>query len=438
MTANRLLGYLLRMLAGAAGGAAIFGALVVLTDAIWLFDSPDVRGFNALKSRFVHYTREMKPVLLARLKPRVLILGASTAENGYAPDFEAFGGRPGFNVALGSASLYEIHRLFQHALHEAPVETAVFTADLATYTLIDRKRIYGFREGWLSVDERGEPTAPGARLSPWSLLLRPSYYVHTVSTIRQQNPDFCETGTPVHASHLYRRNGQRMPESGRRYAVCLGNERVFSGSVRTLASRFAKLDRGNLFPNMDDGTSKWDILRQTLRLAHAREIDFRINFPPCHAGYLEVIHRVLGPSALHEFKRRVLGVNLEVAREAKREPFPVWDFCTYNRFTTARIVDSLEQGQVVEGFMDLQHFDSELGARALGVMLGSGVDGRLADADFGVRIRALKDLVQLERRQARRRLDYQAANPDEIRWLTSKIAAAVEKGEGAGDLDLAR
>jgi hypothetical protein len=434
---NELFRYLLAMLGGALAGALAFAALVLLVDAVWLFGAPELKGFNALKTKFVNYTREMKPLLLERAQPEVLILGASTAENGYAPDFRGFGGRPGFNLALGSASIYEIYRMFQHALHEAPIKTVVFTADFATYTVNESKRVYGFREGLLAVQEDGTPTPANRRETPWRLLFRPSYYADTVSTLRQQNPDFCDTVTPVYASHLYRRNGQRMPESGRRYVTCLGNDFVFSTSVKTLATRFAGLDRRNLFPAMDDGTSKWEMLRRVLRLAHSSNVAFRVNFPPCHADYLELIERVLGPSALYDFKKRVVEINLEVAREMKRKPFPVWDFCTYNRFTTPRVIDNLQRGQTVRGFMDLQHFDPDLGSRALGVMLGTGSSSGADSGDFGVPIAGPDDLARLAQRQATRKLAYEAANPDEIMWLVSRITAAMSKAHATG-FDLGR
>jgi hypothetical protein len=404
---------------------------VVLTDAVWIFNAPEVKGFNALKTKFVNYTRQMKPLLLARAQPEVLILGASTAENGYAPDFGGFGGRSGFNLALGSASVYEIYRLFQHALHEAPIKTVVFTADFATYTLSGRKRVYGFREGLLGVQEDGTPTPANRRETPWRLLLRPSYYADTLSTLRQQNPDFCDSDTPVYASHLYKRDGQRMPESGRRYVTCLGNDFVFSNSVKTLTTRFAKLDKDDLFPPMDDGSSKWEILKRILR-----DLVFRINFPPCHADYLELIEHVLGPSALYDFKKRVVDANLEVAREMNRKPFPVWDFCTYNELTTVRIIDNLQRGQTVRGFMDLQHFDPDLGSRALAVMLSSRPSSA-GKNDFGVAIGGADDLPRLARRQVKRKLEYETANPDEIRWLGSKMASALSKADTTG-FDLGR
>ncbi len=114
---------------------AIIGAFNRVVDPFWYYRDSEIDGFNAIKTKFSRFERDVKPALLVREQAQAIILGSSYSEIGLDPDHPDFtqqGQLKSMNFALAGAVWERVQCEFEFAIQHAPIKRAVVGIFLGT------------------------------------------------------------------------------------------------------------------------------------------------------------------------------------------------------------------------------------------------------------------------------------------------------------------
>lgn len=107
---------------------AIIGIFNRIVDPFWYYRDVEIKGFNAIKTKFSRYERHVKPSLLIREQPEAIILGSSYAEIGFDPSNPYFTNHEqlkSMNFALAGASWQMVQCEFEFAATHANIKRAL-------------------------------------------------------------------------------------------------------------------------------------------------------------------------------------------------------------------------------------------------------------------------------------------------------------------------
>ena len=83
--ARGLARYVRLLLIGLALLLGLTAAFTRVVDPFWYFRDVEIDGFNAIKTKFRRFERNVKPAVFAAEQPEAVILGSSFAEIGFDP-----------------------------------------------------------------------------------------------------------------------------------------------------------------------------------------------------------------------------------------------------------------------------------------------------------------------------------------------------------------
>jgi hypothetical protein len=155
------------------GMTAAFNRVV---DPFWYFRDVEIKGFNAIKSKFRRFERHVKPAVLAAEQPEAVILGSSFAEIGFDPLHPALTGNGqtrSYNFALAGAPWQMNFCALEYVLATAPVKRIVLGIHALPLPAFDcTEKIADMRE------------------TSWTaLLLSPRALGAAIETVAHQGPD---------------------------------------------------------------------------------------------------------------------------------------------------------------------------------------------------------------------------------------------------------
>jgi hypothetical protein len=113
----------------------LIAGFFVAVDPYYVFGSPSLRGFNAVRPYYAPYVVAVKPYQMWRMRPPAVVLGASSAEVGIDPRHPGWESDKVFNFALPSSNSYAIMLAFLHAQKVAPLKQAVVNLDFFSYNI---------------------------------------------------------------------------------------------------------------------------------------------------------------------------------------------------------------------------------------------------------------------------------------------------------------
>lgn len=301
-----------------------------------------------------------------------VVLGSSRAEFGIDPEHAALrAAGPSFNLALPSATLVESAAYFEHALTAGTLRRAVLAVD------------------FLMFDPREAPEADfdPARLlredattwTRWQARAERARALISIDTLMASRLTLA-TREPALIAYPYRANGQRdasrQPDNLR---AAGGVRAAFARIARGYAAQVQGYDAGTW---LDAHAAPWTAYRRMLALAHAHGVDLRVMISPAHASECQVFDTVLGPAALRAWKRSLVALHAELAREHATTAMPLWDFSCANAATIEAVPPLGDVERLMAGYWDLSHYRAELGTRALDELFD------MVPATWGVRLQA--------------------------------------------------
>ena len=311
--------------------------IAVLVDPHDVFHLVYAHHFNRIK-RHVVSDRMAKVYALARVKPRTLLLGASTIGSFDPKDLERYAPSPVYNLALGGAHVPEMTAYLRYAVSRHNVRTVVVGLDFF---------------GFFPHDARNEvhPAFDPRRLS--SGVFFPDYqaslfgldvFMRSLKTVRDNLGDSSgfqyidyETGMFVWAS----------PQA-------IGQQRRDIDEFRLgqLCEVYGPSRRSRVIDNVAH-------LKELIEVARSLQIDIRVYVGPAHVTSFDVIHD-LGLGALYAGWQRAMA-----------DVVPYYDFSGPNTINNDP-----------ENFVDMLHLKSEGGRLVFARLFG---DVSIAiPHDFGV------------------------------------------------------
>jgi hypothetical protein len=331
------------LLAGLLGALALVGLFNRLVDPFWYYRDLSIDGFNAVKTKFRRFERDVKPSIVAREKPAAIILGSSFAEIGLDPrnpSFTDHGRLTAYNFGIAGAD-WDMNRCyFEFALRNAQPKRVVFGIPLTDLPAIDCTK---------QLATMGHPGIGSLLFSASALKAS----VQTVFEQHKQRPSHTLEGRYFYA------HGQGAAE--RSFIE------MFSARLRPLSCNPRKLDAertGGQHIANPKRTLDLAGLRQVVREVVARGVELRLVVYPQHVYNLE-LDALCGRGldrwdALDQMARAVEeasgGSNL----------VQLWEFFGYNELTGEPVSPGMKLWQ------DPQHFNVEIG----NLMLAEMFDGQ--------------------------------------------------------------
>ena len=369
------------------------------------------QGWNAIKPTFGDNHVLGKPFMAARAKPMAVVFGTSRENHGIDPDYAAWPTPPGsrFNMAVDAANMDDIEHLFEHVAAVGNLKEAVIALDFLNMFDANTRGAVNFDPQLLvSADHPRALTLINALryLASWTM------FRDAVETLRRQDPGLVEfepTG---------RRNSLVFDRAAARY----GHRQMFQFSE----ARYFRA-RLNLPPErryaLADGQGKSSLqpLAKVLDRAAERGIRVHLFITPVHARQLEV-YRMLGLwEALENWKRAVARIAEGDYWRNTPQPFPLWDFSDYGRFTTEAVPPPGDMTTRMQWYWESSHYTKALGNLVLDRIFHR--PNAALSSDFGVEIRS--DTIDRHLAQVRARgAQYRKSHPDDVAEL-ARIAVAV-------------
>jgi hypothetical protein len=116
----------------------LIAGFFIAIDPYYVFGSPSWRGVNLVRPYYEPYVLAAKPYQVWRLRPRAVVLGASSSEVGIDPRHPSWKSKA-FNFSLPSSNSYAIMLAFLHAQKVgAPLEQAVVNLDFYSFNILVR------------------------------------------------------------------------------------------------------------------------------------------------------------------------------------------------------------------------------------------------------------------------------------------------------------
>lgn len=300
--------------------------------------------------------RIFKTVKLARMPADVVFIGTSRTDIGIGREQPALPGQRLANLATFGQPLQETRRLFELAVREGKPRTVVIGLDFFAFNAL-------FAPPSDYVEDNYSP------LRPVTLLLSISSLSDALKKYRQPAPtvaDCCypdgfRTGTDP--GYMPRRYHHYFVESERMYLM----EKYLPYPQCT----FDYVQQGKAQSTLVD-------MHAILALAQREHIDLRLFISPSHARQWETIAASGLWERWEDWKRKLVEINEQEARQAGSAPFPLWDFSGYDEVSSEALPDDATQ-ELMRGYTDSSHYVPAVGQRLVARLFG-------ASDDWGVRL----------------------------------------------------
>ena len=429
--------FLLAFAAAVIGGFAAVPAIDVVVDPFWRFDLVTIRGINEQRPVFSSYARLSKAGAVCRLRPRQVTMGTSRVEVGLDPHHPGWSEEPSpvYNLGLAGIGLKELLLNFQHAVNTSPIKRAVIGLDFLMFNANREATVFGTEV--LDFDRNQLVLDPGD--SCWRTLRYNArrffgteglYYSFLTVTSQLTQADRTD-GTKVTAwMSLYDRDGFRsyfaagynllLDADGARPKFSELQEQYYVRKVWRPPPGYRYCFSKPGQPNT------MDTFRELVRIARRSGVDVRFYLEPVHARMMLAIQDAGLWPQFEDWKRGIVEVLAEEAKESGKPEFPVWDFSGFNSVTDEHIGKTMR----MRWFWEDSHYKKETGDLMLDRVLDYHVPEYTIPQDFGVRLRSdnIEDWLVATRKAGRAYVD---AEPDEVRRVQETVAGVLEGSAGS-------
>jgi hypothetical protein len=339
-----------------------------------------IEGFNALKPQFRKHPHMGKVIAVERIRPESIVLGSSRAERGIDPEHPGWKNRPVYNLALAGINVYEIMRYLQHVNVVRPLKQVVLGLDFRMFNAYN-KNSSNFEETRLRVNAEGERTPKSYEdfiLSLTSL----TALKNSFKTIGRQSLKDIKMSMPngLRDPTYYRLNTLK---SGGYRKKFIKSQTVYMGPSSQLFNGF-KYE--NYFFDPEAGKSTFHDFKKLLDYAYSNNIDLHMFISPLHVTYWESL-RITGFWPIFEkWKRELVRINEETAKETGKTLFSIWDFSGCSSISIEIIPPLGDAETQMKWYWEVSHYKKELGDLVLDRVLNYKDPVRKIPKDFGVLI----------------------------------------------------
>jgi tetratricopeptide (TPR) repeat protein len=422
-------------------GGTVVGLNLVI-DPFWRWDLVTIPGVNGQRTQPL--ARLAKAQIMCRDRPTSVIMGTSRAEVGLDPGHPGWRRFPGrtYNLALAGSGLKELELTLRHAVYASPdLRHVVMALDFLMFNAHREAVVFG-----TEVKDFDPTRLLGSRSdSCWRTLLYDSDkllgmrgLLFDLAAIRSQMPETARHD-PAKVSNwiaLYDQNGFR------------GNNFESVGDLLVKAGRSADQeayyalkiwrpppDRRYCFtrPGQPDTML---VFRDIVRFAREAGIDIRFVINPIHARMSVALQEIGLWPQYEDWKRGVVAVLAEDARQNHAEPFPLWDFSGFNSVTMEAISKSADR----RFWWEPSHYRKAAGDLMLDRVLDYKPHLAAVNADFGILLWSANIDAWLSATRMRGRA-YRRDQPDETQIVIDGVLPILATAGGTNcgsDIDALR
>ncbi|MBN1161078.1 MAG: hypothetical protein JXA17_03930 [Dehalococcoidales bacterium] len=369
--------YLIRLLIITLLLLVLIGGFNWLVDPYDIYYSPKIAGFNALKPEEITHTLMTKAYAVQQLKSEGIILGTSAAQWGIDPDHQGWSYQPVYNLGLPGANVYTMFRYLQHANDIQPLKQVVIGLDFDSFN-IHHLAMAADAEVRLSVSYEGEKNSSLRRFDDIiATLFSLDALISSINTVTHQK------GTLRIKDNGMYEIAEQDPTNLNGYHGINSYHGIFSYEEGTYANDSSFHDDFR-FSNATTDIPPFTYYRQMLQFAYSNNIDLRLFISPSHARLWELFDNFGLLPDIEAWKRILVAINEEEARNYGSEPFPLWDFSGYNEFTIEAVPVAGDTETMMHWWIDPRHYNKELGDFILDRIFGYYGPSHTMRTDFGV------------------------------------------------------
>jgi hypothetical protein len=297
-------------------------------------DGKAVNGYE-----FTSQQRMVKPLEVIRYRPEILMLGSSRTALGFSAQSlqHYFPNQRIYNLSLLGVIEYEILRYFQHASAVSDLKHVIIGLDFLQFKANQGMRP-DFVEERLAVDVNNQPYK-----KPYL-----GDYLSTLFSMDAAIGVFKQITGLVKKHDLYYTNGFRVQaiDGGGLLYFTRNEGGYINGTYADFQMRSGTIDTLAYY-------------RQILELAQQKHIPLHLFISPSHARQWEALHGSGLWQMWEDWKRQLVIINEEVAKQYHVQPFELYDFSGYSRFSTEAV--PREPEKIMRWYSDASHFLPEVG-----------------------------------------------------------------------------
>lgn len=364
--------YLMVVLAGAFATCMMVGAVNWTIDPYWIWKSPAISGASEFKPAVRDNIRIFK-LGARRLRPEIVILGTSRADDGLDPRHPAFEGRRVFNLAVPAQPYEESLSLFRWATAELGTKSVVLPLDFFVANAYSK----------MPADFQEDNAGLGREAK---LLFSLDTLVESVRTVEEQGLEKTRSAASGKYNN-YREDGLRIvgndkaKEWGGHRNGFLAVEEVMLNDIYLPPPKCAYA-----FGDTEKSRFPLQALRTLIAEAHRKKIDLRLAISPIHARLAEAIAAAGLWDQWEDWKRQIVEINEAEGINAGQPAFALWDFSGYSQITTERVPAAGDADTRMQWYWESSHYKKETGDIMLDRMFDKPSAPGVAYADFGMRL----------------------------------------------------
>jgi tetratricopeptide (TPR) repeat protein len=376
--------------------AAAMVTINVIVDPLWRFGLVNLHGINERHPVFSINARAGKAGVVCRLQPTQVAMGTSRVEVGLDPKHPGWADEPGpvYNLALAGIGLKELSLTFQHAVNVAPLKRAVIGLDFLMFNANREASVFGTEVIDFDQNQLVLSRSDGCwRTFLYNLnnLVGLRALSYSMLTVRDQSWKFDPTGKSGTASWtLYDSDGFRshFPDVAKVLLKENSNRELFLDlQEKYYVSKVWRPPPDERYCFTRPGQpNTMDTFRDMVRFARRSGVDVRFFLEPVHARMMLAIQDAGLWPQFEDWKRGVVAILAEDAKESGKPQFPLWDFSGFNTITDEHIPDAADKTTRMRWFWEVSHFKKETGDLLLDRILDYHAPDRVDPPDFGVRL----------------------------------------------------
>lgn len=337
--------------------AFVFGCFLLVIGFVggvnYLVDPYGLYGtkfINAPKIKQSDKMRLIKALKTQEIKPTSICLGTSRTEYGYDPTHKYFI-KPSYNLAVSSASMYEMKLYFEWALKQGKLRKVLLIADYRMF------------------NEMNQKDTPDLE----TYFDNPNIYKYIISF--DTFKDSLWTLKSGENTSIYLENGQR--EHNHNWQNILKN----GGHLETM-----KKDEKNYYKDYptnytykDTGSKSFPDFEKIVKLCYENNIELDIIFGPSHIRQWEALDYYLGYEKWLQWKKDVVITVEQISKKYNQKQFRIMDFSVYHPLTAEKV--PTDKNIQMKYHWEASHYKNELGLIVL-----DRLNGGKANFDFGVEL----------------------------------------------------
>jgi hypothetical protein len=318
------------------------GLLNIIIDPYDIFNISKIPGINQQKPIKQNHERLIKALDVARIKPKIIILGSSTSLRLYPKHPALNNNQTAYNLALPGSGMEEQLLYFQHALKNQPnLKQVIIGLDFFSF----------------GVGIKKAPDFVAERLNKDNITTQDA-----LNIIVSLNAIQSSLTTIIDNLNSKSGNVNNLdPEQGADKLLNLEKPNVLKNFKDVIYSYFQKEDR---YKNYQISQDRLNDLKTLVQICKEHNIELKIFFPPTHAMQMEALQiGGLWPN-YQKWQREIVKIT------------PIWDFTGYSDITTEPI------NQDMKNFVDGAHYQYRIADLIINRIVQYQVE--TVPADFGV------------------------------------------------------